>query len=137
MNSDKYKNVEEKLCAHGVKPTPQRIEIGEVLLATPCHMSADQIIQQLVEKGRPVSKATVYNTLNLFTTHGIVREIAVDPDHMVYDSTTEAHHHFYNTDTGDLIDIHKGSVEISGLPKLPPGTTAESVELIVRIRNKA
>jgi len=127
--------VEQKLRTHGVKPTPQRIEIAMLLLTRPRHMSADQILNDLRAAGSQVSKATVYNTLNLFSRKGIVREVAVDPKHLVYDSTIDVHHHFFNVDTGELIDIDSDALEIKGLPKLPEGTLAESVELIVRVRS--
>jgi len=131
-----HADVEKKLRDHGVKPTPQRIEIGLLLLTRPRHMSADQILNDLRVAGSQVSKATVYNTLNLFSQKGIVREVAVDPKHLVYDSTTGVHHHFFNTDTGELIDIDSDALEIKGLPELPEGTRAESVELIVRVRGR-
>ena len=128
--------VERKLREHGVKATSRRIEIGALLLASPCHMSADQILNRLREAGSKVSKATVYNTLHLFSRKGIVRELAVDPGHLVYDSTTSFHHHFFNADSGELIDIDPDGLEIKGLPELPRDTQAESVELIIRVRNK-
>jgi Fur family iron response transcriptional regulator len=129
--------VEEKLREHGVKATPQRIEIGALLLAKPCHMSADQLLSSLKAQGSRVSKATVYNTLHLFSQQGIVREVALDPSRLVYDSTTSFHHHFYNVDTGELTDIDTEGLAITGLPELPPGTLTESVELIIRVRSKA
>ncbi len=134
MDAERVK-VEQKLRSHGVKPTPQRMEIGMLLLSKPCHMSADQILSALRISGNQVSKATVYNTLNLFSRQGIVREVAVDPAHLVYDSTTHSHHHFFNTDTGELIDIDSPDLRISGLPALPVGTAQESVDLIIRIRS--
>jgi len=127
--------VEQTLRSHGVKPTPQRMEIGLLLLPKPCHMSADQILNSLRDTGNQISKATVYNTLNLFSRQGIVREVAIDPAHLVYDSTTHRHHHFFNTDTGELIDIDSPDLCISGLPALPDGMTQESVDLIIRIRS--
>lgn len=128
-------SIEDKLRDHGVKPTPQRLEIGRVLLSRPCHMSADRILQALRAVGSEVSKATVYNTLNLFSRKGIVRQVAIDPTHRVYDSTPSRHHHFYNEDTGDLVDIDADALEIKGLPDLPEGTVAASIELIVRVRS--
>jgi len=98
-------------------------------------MSADQILQELRNKGSRLSKATVYNTLNLLSREGIVREIAVDPERMVYDSTPHPHHHFYNVDTGELTDIDTEQVEINGLPVLPDGTQQVDMELIVKVRN--
>lgn len=128
--------VENKLRASGVKPTKQRLEIGMLLFAEACHMSADKIIADLKSEGSRVSKATVYNTLNLFTSHNLIREVSVDPERQFYDSTTGAHHHFYNVDTGELIDIGLGELEFSRLPDLPPGTEAQDIEVVVRVRNK-
>jgi Fe2+ or Zn2+ uptake regulation protein len=56
---DLQATVEARLRDNGVKPTPQRMEIGMVLLASPTHMSADQILGDLRERGSRISKATV------------------------------------------------------------------------------
>lgn len=128
--------IEARLRSHGVNPTPQRREIARVLLARPTHLSAEQIIQRLRDTGGRISKATVYNTLNLFTARGLVRAIAVDPDRLVYDSTTTPHHHFYNEDTGELTDIDPQAIELPGIPTPPPGTRAEGVEVLVRLRSR-
>jgi len=127
-------DVEATLRAHGVKPTPQRMEVGLLLLAGPCHVSADQLLQSLRQSGSRISKATVYNTLNLLSGAGILREVAVHPSRIVYDSTTTAHHHFLDEDTGELQDIDPADVELLRLPPLPEGTQATSVELIIRFR---
>ncbi|NOR20414.1 MAG: transcriptional repressor [Xanthomonadales bacterium] len=129
--------VEEKLRSRGVKPTKQRIEIGMLLFASPRHMSADQIISDLRAAGSRVSKATVYNTLNLFSVQGLTREVSVDPERQFYDSTTTPHHHFYNVDTGELTDIGLDDLQFSQLPELPAGTEAQDIEVIVRVRNQA
>ena len=130
-------SIAERLRSRGVKPTTQRMEIGMLLLASPQHMSAEQIIVDLRNAGSRISKATVYNTLNLFTSHGLIREVSADPTRQFFDSTTEPHHHFYNVDTGELTDIPHDSLEFSRLPELPEGTEAQGVEVILRIRNKA
>ncbi len=124
----------ERLQAAGIGPTSQRLRIAEVLLSRPRHLSADQVLAEVNRETALVSKATVYNTLRLFTEHGLVREIVVDPNRIFYDSSTEPHHHFYNTDTGELTDIPADGVKISGLPPLPEGTETEQVEVIVRLR---
>ena len=100
-------------------------------------MSADQILSELRIAGSRISKATVYNTLNLFTDYKLVREVSVDPARQFYDSTIEPHHHFYNVDTGELTDIGVNELEFSQLPELPAGTEAQDVEVIVRVRNTA
>jgi len=128
-------DIVEKLKQHGVLPTPQRVEVADILLREPQHMSADQIIERLRSAGSAVSKATVYNTLRLFSETGLVRELNVDPSRRFYDSTTHAHHHFYHVDTGELSDIPDHQVTILGLPPLPDGTEQASVEVLIRIRN--
>ena len=120
---------------HGILPTPQRIEVAEILLEKPQHLSAEQIIERLRDAGSSVSKATVYNTLNLFAQRGVVKECMVDPVRKFYDSATHAHHHFYNVDTGELHDIPDEQVRFSELPELPTGTESESVEVLIRVRS--
>jgi len=121
--------------AHGILPTPQRLEIAEILFEKPQHLSADNIIERLREKGSNVSKATVYNTLNLFAERGIVNECLVDPERRFYDSVTKPHHHFYNVDTGELTDINANDIVLGSLPALPVGTETECVEVTIKVRN--
>ncbi len=130
------KQVEAQLEKSGIKPTPQRVDIGLLILRRPCHLSADQIISQLHAQGSSVSKATVYNTLNLFAQKGIVREVVLDPSRLVYDSTTHPHHHFYNEDTGELIDVDESAVSIGEHPKPPAGTRMQRVDVVIRVRNQ-
>jgi Fur family iron response transcriptional regulator len=136
MDLDLRARVAARLLEQGVKPTAQRLEIGMLMLDRPCHYSADELLRELRRAGSRVSKATVYNTLNLFSRHGILREVAVDPSRLFYDSTTRPHHHFYNADTGELIDISPTDVRLPRLPPLPKATEAESVELVIRLRRK-
>lgn len=119
-----------------VMPTPQRLEIAAILLERPQHLSADQIIDRLRENGSSVSKATVYNTLNLFGERGIAREIMVDPVRKIYDSTRDQHFHYYNVDTGELRDISPDSVAISRQPDLPAGTEQLDVDIVIRVKNR-
>lgn len=129
-------DIKTRLTERGILPTAQRLKVAEVLLARPQHMSADQIIEVLREDGRRVSKATVYNTLKLFSERGLVRELHVDASRKFYDSTTHPHHHFFHVDTGELEDIPAGQIEVRGLPPLPAGTERESIEVMIRLRNQ-
>lgn len=121
----------------GILATPQRLEVAAILLEKPQHLSADQIIERLRSNGSAVSKATVYNTLNLFSEHGLVKEVMVDPIRKFYDSTTHPHHHFYNVDTGELADIPDAEVSFAELPDMPEGTERASVEVLIRVRDRA
>ena len=120
----------------GIQPTSQRVEIAGILLERPQHLSADQIIDRLKAKNSGVSKATVYNTLKLFGERGLVMEIIVDPQRRYYDSNTDRHHHFYNIDTGSLTDIPRDALTVSHIPDCPDGARLESIEVLVKVRNK-
>jgi Fur family iron response transcriptional regulator len=127
-------DVSQILESHGIRPTQQRIKVAQVLLATPVHMTADQLLAVLKQSPSHVSKATVYNTLKLFVDHGLARQIHLDPDRCVYDSTMAPHHHFQNVDTGEMSDIQPDDLAFAKLPPLPPGTEIDSVDVVIRVR---
>ncbi len=127
-------DVAQLLQRRGVFPTAQRIDVGLVILARPQHLSADQIIAGLRVNGSRVSKATVYNTLNLFCERGLLKTVEVDPTRQFYDSSVDAHHHFYNVDTGELTDIPLGAVTLNLNTALPPGTEQAGIDVVVRVR---
>ena len=121
--------------AHQIQPTQQRVEIARVLFARRWHLSADDVLTRVNEGEPRVSKATVYNTLGLFAAKGLIREVIVDPNRVFYDPNTEPHHHFYNVDTGTLMDIDADQFEVGCLPQPPQGMVTEGVDIIVRVRN--
>ena len=120
---------------HGINPTHQRIEIAYALFSRCEHLSADQVLAIVNGRHSETSKATVYNTLNLFLEKRLVREVIVDPNKVFYDPNTDPHHHFYNVDTGELTDIDAADIQVQGLPALPDGVETEGVDIIVRIRS--
>ncbi len=124
-----------RLKDYGILPTQQRLLIARVLFSRNQHLSADQVMQYVNDDADRVSKATVYNTLGLFASKGLVREVIVDPTRVFYDPNTSNHHHFYNADTGELRDIEATQLTIESLPDLPEGTVSEGVDIIIRLRN--
>ena len=128
------RNMSEQLRQHGISPTHQRIEIANALFSRCEHQSADQIMATVNQHHSETSKATVYNTLRLFLEKGLVREVIVDPSKIFYDPNTSPHHHFYNLVSGELTDIPADMLQVAGMPTLPPGMLAESIDVIVRIR---
>lgn len=117
-----------------IAPTQQRVEIAQLLLSKPQHVTAEQLMT-MVNVDRPrVSKATVYNTLGLFARKGLVKEVIVDPAKIFYDSNISSHYHFYCITTGQLWDIGTEAVKLCGLPPPPEGATIDSVDVIIRLR---
>lgn len=124
----------DKLREHGITPTHQRIEIAHALFSRQEHLSADQVMAIVNERHSETSKATVYNTLNLFLEKRLIREVIVDPSKVFYDPNTRPHYHMFDIESGRLTDIDAASVTISGLPELPEGMVTEGMDVIVRVR---
>jgi Fur family iron response transcriptional regulator len=127
---------ERRLSECGIRPTAQRVRIATLLLSAPQHLSAEQILAQLRVAGARVSKATVYNTLNLFASRGLIRQLSVDGSRAWFDSNVEPHYHFHDPSSGALIDVPVPAVEFSRLPPPPPGTEVAGIDLVIRLRKK-
>lgn len=120
---------------HGLKATDQRVRVAEILMSSPTHMTAEQILAIVRRGSERISKATVYNTLKALAESGLVRQIHLDPERSVYDSTRMPHHHFHDLETGELRDISPEEISFSRFPALPEGMEAE-VEVVIRLRKK-
>ncbi len=122
------------LRSHGVYPTSQRLAIAAVVFERNQHLTADEIYDRVKVEAN-VSRATVYNTMGLFSEQGLVREIKADPSKTFYDSNTSRHHHFFNIDTGELIDFDPEVFSVPSPENLPRGTELHSIDVVVRVRN--
>lgn len=118
---------------YGIASTEQRIEIARLLFACHQHLSAEQVLLTLDSNQRKVSKATVYNTLNLFAETGMVREVIVDSTRRFYDSNIHPHHHLFHTDSGKLEDIAPVAVQVTQLPELPDSVEVLGVDVVIRV----
>jgi len=123
------------LSSLNIKPTSQRVDIAEIMFCKDQHLSAEDIITILNNSDSSISRATVYNTLNLFAEKGLVRRVVIGSSKIYYDSKTTPHSHYYNVDTGEISDFEFEDVKISPLPELPEHTVQDSVDVIVRVKN--
>ena len=131
-------NIEQRLRNAGITPTRQRMAIASVMLAKAQHLSAEQLQIKIAETGiKGVSKATVYNTLGLFLSKGLVREVIADPNRVFYDSNTSAHHHLFDIDTGVLVDIAAEDIDVRHLPALAADMEVAGVDVTVRVRRRS
>ena len=135
-NKSSTNAVQGLLSRHKIRPTSQRIEIAKILLSRPQHLSADQVLAQVNKDIALVSKATVYNTLNLFAKKGLVRQVVIESGKIFFDSNTEPHHHIFNEDTGLLLDVDSDAMVINNLPVLPADLVKSGVDIIIRVKNK-
>ena len=116
-----------------ISPTRQRVEIAEFLFQCPQHLSAEKILAGVTSDGKRVSRATVYNTMGLFSSKGVVREILIDRERVFYDSNPELHQHLYNVDTGELTDVFDGEATMLPQPALPDGLRIVDTDIIYKV----
>ena len=122
-----------KLRDHGIQPSAQRLAVAQYILATDAHPSADQVWDE-VRRGFPMlSRATVYNTLNLFVAKGLLRELVLAPGRVVFDAKTEPHHHFIEDGTGRIHDVPWNALHVSRLDSLE-GFSVREYQVVMRGR---
>ena len=129
--------IADLLRMHDIPLTLQRLAVARVLFTRPVHLTAEQILARAKDIFPDVSRATVYNSLKLFKEKGLVRELVVDANRIIYDSNTSPHYHIYNTDTGEMTDIPAGHMQIVGTTELPDNVELDELDIIIRVRNKA
>ena len=113
-----------KLRDSGLRPTKQRIKICDVLFNRDktFHFSINDLKKILENQHNlKISLATVYNTVHAFQKKGYLKEINIGNDVLYYDTNTSSHHHFYDQQTKELIDINSQEVEIRKIPTPPSG----------------
>ncbi len=128
------KDVSEILRRAGLRPTRQRVALGELLFSG-CdrHVTAEILHAEAVGAGEQVSLATVYNTLHQFKDAGLLRELAIEGSKAYFDTNTSNHNHFYMEKAGDLVDIPGDQIRVDGLPEPPAGMRISHIDVVVRL----
>jgi Fur family transcriptional regulator, iron response regulator len=128
-------SVRNMLRDSGLRPTRQRMALGEILFARGHrHISAERLHEEAVRAEFPVSLATVYNTLHQFTEAGLLREVAIDGTKTYFDTNVDDHHHFFIEGENALVDIQGSGVDITSIPEAPEGMEVVRVDVVVRVR---
>ena len=120
MNQLKFHT--ERLRAAGLRPTKQRLTICKLLFdkKQTFHFTIEKL-KKIVEKDRSkkISIATLYNTVHALKKTGSLKEISLKGNRTFYDTNTENHHHFYDEDLSQLIDIKNENIFIGNFPNAP------------------
>jgi Fur family iron response transcriptional regulator len=102
----------------GIQPSAQRLAVAEYVLETAEHPSADQVLAKVQSLVPMLSRATVYNTLNLFVEKGLLRQLVLAEGRVVFDPNLERHHHFIDEDTDQIEDIPWDAVRVGDVSRL-------------------
>ncbi|HNQ23410.1 MAG TPA: transcriptional repressor [Phycisphaerae bacterium] len=108
----------DTLRRHHIAPTPQRLAVADYVLAARTHPTADEVWAQVRKRCPTLSRATVYNTLNLFVRKGLLTTQVVKEGTLVFDPHVGAHHHFVDVRTGKVYDVPWEALTVSGAQAL-------------------
>ena len=128
----------KKLRNSGLRPTKQRLKICEVLFNTEktFHFSINDLSKIVNNKfSQKISLATIYNTVHAFKKKGYLKEISINSNKSYFDTNITNHHHFFNENTDELIDLKDEDVSNIKIKKVIPGKTIKSIEVLVKIAN--
>ena len=126
----------EKIRSSGLRPTKQRIEICKILFERKetFHFTINQLQNFLKKKSNEkISLATIYNTIHAFKKKGFLKEILINSDSYYFDTNVSNHHHFFDENTNELIDLNDNDVGEINIKKRIPGKKIKSVEVLVKI----
>ena len=127
-----------KLRSSGLRPTKQRVEIAKFLFdrEKTIHFTVESLNKLLLKKtSTKFALATIYNTVHAFKAAGHLNEIEVRGKKTYFDTNVSNHHHFYDNDTSELIDINAKDVVIQKLPKAPNGKKIKNIEVFINLKN--
>ncbi len=135
--SDNLKMYVQKLRSSNLRPTKQRLKICQFLFnrEKTFHFTVE-ILNKKINKNRgtKVSLATIYNTVEAFTSAGYLKEILTSKNKSYYDTNTKSHHHFYDEGSKELTDIHYSQIKLSKVPIPPKGKKIKNLEVVIRIQ---
>ena len=133
---DQFKLHTKRLRSSGLRPTKQRLAICKVLFdgKETFHFTIEKL-KKIIEKEnkKKISLATLYNTVHALKEKGYLKEISLKRNKTFFDTNTKHHHHFYDEDMSQLVDIEDKNILVGNLPKTPNGKKIKSVEVLVKI----
>ena len=128
----------KKLRSSGLRPTKQRVEIAKFLFEREktFHFTVESLNKLLTKKSiSKIALATIYNTVHAFKSAGHLSEVEVRGNKTYFDTNVSNHHHFYDSETSELIDIDANDIIIQKLPKAPNGKKIKNVEVFINLKN--
>lgn len=121
-------DLNERLAHSGLRVTPQRQKVHEVLMEKMDHPTADMVFMRAKSKMPEISMATVYNCLDALVQCGMVRQVTLDRGATRYCPNMQDHSHFYCDECGSVYDILQTISPADADIKLPRGFRLKLIE---------
>ena len=135
----KKTNIFNKLRSCGLRPTKQRVEIAKFLFnrEKTFHFTVESLGSQLAKKtSLKFALATIYNTVHAFKKAGHLSEVYLRGKNNTtyFDTNVSNHHHFFDSETSELIDINESEIKFEKIPKAPAGKSIKNLEVIINLK---
>lgn len=101
----------EILKGKNIRISKQRILILDYLMTHPIHPTAEEIFNDLKSEDPAISQATIYNNLNLFVKHKLVKELDFNMTSKRYEFYKKSHAHFICEVCGNIEDVEVDEVD--------------------------
>jgi Fur family peroxide stress response transcriptional regulator len=130
LNSD---HLSQKLANSGLRSTPHREVVYNVLLHKRDHPTADEVYARVRAEVPTISLATVYNCLEALVQCEVVRAVNFERGPTRYCPNLEPHAHFLDESSGEAYDLELPATLLEHVKTvLPAGYSAKSIEIIFR-----
>ena len=123
----------QRLSGSGLRPTPHREVVYEVILSRRDHPTAEEVFDRVKTRMPGISLATVYNCLDALVQCGLIKQVNFVREPTRYCPNLHEHAHFHDEATGRIHDIEIPTEVMAQLRSLlPSGYAATSVDLSFR-----
>lgn len=123
---------EGRLASCGLRMTPQREHVFTVVCRELDHPTAEQVFLKAKESMPEISMATVYNCLDKFVEHALLRLVQLDRGATRYCPNMHDHSHYYCEECGDVFDVDFDREKLRQVLDLPKGVVPMGYEVAVR-----
>lgn len=123
----------QRLAGSGLRSTPQREVVYNVVLAKRDHPTAEEVFARVKADLPSISLATVYNCLETLVQCQLVRAVNFERGPTRYCPNLRPHAHFHDEATGATYDVDLPPEVLNAVNAvLPSSYDAKSVEIIFR-----
>jgi Fur family peroxide stress response transcriptional regulator len=125
-------SISARLALRGLRSTPQRQHVYEVLVAGRDHPTAEEVFLRAKQGMPEISMATVYNCLDALVQCGLAKQVNLERSASRFCPNMSEHDHFYCERCGGIYDIENGTMDMARGIALPEGFSVTHVDVSLR-----
>ena len=115
MDSAIEARLQQFIQSKGLRNTPQRNAIVDIIFESDDHFNADELWDRIRKTQIRASRATVYRTISLLEEAGLLHEIDLGDEQKTYDPNfidSPAHNHLVCIDCGKILEFEDSHIQL-------------------------